>query len=114
MGVVLNLDPDSPNKNTISLFKEGERVCEPQQLPEHLIGKTLYPHISFRSVTVQTLFGPTPAKELPFKCRSIQGAASADVNVLAEKAGKHDVVLPIAFPDEGTFGWLDGFLAKNP
>merc|ERR1712187_500665 len=48
------------------------------------------------------------------KCRSIQGAASADVNVLAEKAGKHDVVLPIAFPDEGTFGWLDGFLAKNP
>merc|ERR1711865_46870 len=28
--------------------------------------------------------------------------------------GKYEVVLPVAFPDEGTFDWLDTWLEKNP
>merc|ERR550534_3310235 len=28
--------------------------------------------------------------------------------------GKYEVVLPVGLPDEGTFEWLDGFLAANP
>jgi len=54
---------------------------------------------------------------LPFKCRTVQTAAASDVTVVAAKTatdGKCEVVLPVAFPDEGTFDWLDGFLEKNP
>merc|ERR1712190_432519 len=115
--VVLNLGSKSPNNNTISLFKEGERICEPQQLPERLHGKPLFPHVSFRSVTVQMGLGPTPLKPLPFSCRLLSTAAQADVTVRAEKLtkdGKCEVLVPVAFPDEGTFDWLDGFLDKNP
>merc|ERR1712085_214185 len=56
-------------------------------------------------------------KALPFKCRMIQGAAKDDaevVSVKASKEGRYDVLVPVAFPDEGTFDWLDAFLAKNP
>merc|ERR1711920_159406 len=28
--------------------------------------------------------------------------------------GKYEVMLPVGFPDEGTFTWLDQFLEKNP
>merc|ERR1712217_276219 len=117
IAVLLNLDPKSPNANTISLFREGERITEPQPLPEHLHGKTLYPHVAFRSVTVQMLFGKEPTKALPFKCRMLQGAAQLDTIVAPcpEPAdGKHEVMLPVAFPDEGTFDWLDSFLERNP
>merc|ERR1719253_1449584 len=30
------------------------------------------------------------------------------------KDGKYEVVFPVGLPDEGTFDWLDGFLAKHP
>merc|ERR1719401_649515 len=54
---------------------------------------------------------------LSFKCRAIQGAAQADVQVTAPPAlkdGKHEVLLPVGIPDEGTFDWLDEFLEANP
>jgi len=117
MGVMLNLDPKSPNCNTVSLFREGERITEPQKLPETLVGKTLFPHVSFRNVSVQLHFGPQPAVALPFTCRMLGGAAKADVEVkpvVAHQDGKFEVVLPVGLPDEGTFDWLDGFLEKNP
>merc|ERR1712187_1027527 len=68
-------------------------------------------------VTLQMNFGPRPLKDLPFQCRMIGGAAQADVEVLPStvpKDGKYEVVFPVAFPDEGTFDWVDGFLEKNP
>merc|ERR1712008_15957 len=43
IAVVLNLDAKSPNKNTVSLFRDGERLSDPQPIPEALHGKTLYP-----------------------------------------------------------------------
>merc|ERR1712083_844864 len=30
------------------------------------------------------------------------------------KDGKCEVLVPVGFPDEGTFDWLDGFLERNP
>merc|ERR1712232_306138 len=45
------------------------------------------------------------------------GAAGSDCSVAAAKTpkdGKYDVLMPVAFPDEGTFDWLDDFLEKNP
>mmetsp|Transcript_46372 Transcript_46372/g.83697 ORF Transcript_46372/g.83697 Transcript_46372/m.83697 type:complete len:432 (+) Transcript_46372:77-1372(+) len=114
IGVLLNLDPKSPQHNTISLFREGVRIAEPQPLPESVHGKTLFPHICFRNVTVQVNMGPTLFKPLPFKCRMLAGAAAADVVETKKPTGKFDVVLPVAMPDEGTFDWLDEWLAENP
>merc|ERR550534_2558287 len=117
ISVVLNLDAKSPNANTLSLFRDGERISEPQKIPEQLLGKPLFPHVAFRNVTVQVLMNGAPTKPLPFKCRTLADAAKADVVVApdpAPKDGKHDVMVPVAFPDEGTFDWLDTFLAKHP
>merc|ERR1712048_1456470 len=44
------------------------------------------------------------------------GAAASDVGkakVPALTDGKHEVIFPVGFPDEGTFEWLDSFLEKN-
>lgn len=114
IAIVLNLDAKSPNHNTISLFRDGKRVTKPQPLPEGLHGKTLFPHISFRNVTVRVMMGPQPSKKLPFTCRTVQGAAQPDAEVSKSKAGPCDVLFPVAFPDEGTFDWVDSFLEKNP
>jgi len=117
MAVLLNLDASSPNANTVSLFRDGKRVSKPQPLPESLHGKALFPHIAFRSVSLQVNMGSLPLKALPFSCRMIQGAATADAVVAeaaAPKDGKYEVLVPVAFPDEGTFHWLDEFLEKNP
>jgi len=113
----LNLDLHSTNANTLSLFREGDRISEPMPIPECLHGKVLYPHVSFRNVTVHVLAGAVPAKSLPFKCRTIMAAAKDDIVVSSHHTpndGKYDVLLPVALPDEGTFDWLDGFIAKNP
>eukprot|EP00928_Gymnodinium_smaydae_P008253 TRINITY_DN12_c0_g1_i2.p1 TRINITY_DN12_c0_g1~~TRINITY_DN12_c0_g1_i2.p1 ORF type:complete len:948 (-),score=297.23 TRINITY_DN12_c0_g1_i2:117-2960(-) len=117
VGVLLNLDSKSPNYNTVSLFKNGVRCGQPFAIPEKLHGKTLYPHVAFRNVSLQVHFGPEALKPLPFKCRSFQDAASADVEVTkaaVAKDGKHEVLFPVGLPDEGAFEWADRFLAKNP
>jgi len=117
MAVVLNLDAGSPNANTISLFRDGERISKPQPLPECMRGKPLFPHVNFKNVTLQVNFGPVPFVPLPFRCRMLQSAALDDILVVPSsvpKDGKYEVVFPIALPDEGTFDWLDDFLEKNP
>jgi len=115
--VVLNLEQEGPNANTVSLFRDGIRACKPMPLPENLKGKALFPVVTFRSLTVQVNFGAMPMANLPFKCRMIQDAAQADAVVVPnriQKAGKYEVLFPISLPDEGTFDWLDIFLEKNP
>jgi hypothetical protein len=37
--VLVNLDSDSPNANTVSIFRDGQRICKPQALPESLVGE---------------------------------------------------------------------------
>jgi len=115
--VVLNLDPTSQNANTLSLFRDGERVCKPQRLPEHLVGKALFPHVAFRNVTLQLNFGPAMCRTMPFKCRPLQDAAQQDAVVteaVVPEDGKYEVVFPVGLPNEGVFDWLDAFLEKNP
>mmetsp|Transcript_43048 Transcript_43048/g.77141 ORF Transcript_43048/g.77141 Transcript_43048/m.77141 type:complete len:822 (-) Transcript_43048:111-2576(-) len=115
MAVVLNLDPKSPHANTISLFKEGVRACKPQKLPESLIGKPLFPHISYRHMSVMVNFGKKSVTKMPFQCRMVNEAATADCQVeTPPKDGKCEVIVPVAFPDEGTFDWLDSFLEEKP
>jgi len=118
VAVLLNLDGQSPNANTVSLFVDGVRAGDPQALPASLTeSPTLFPHVAFRNVSVHVNFGPEPLKALPFKCRMLQGAAQADVKSARSaesKDGKYEVLLPVAFPDQGTFDWVDDFLEKNP
>merc|ERR1711920_946417 len=116
-GFLLNLDASSPNANTVSLFVNGARHGAPQALPENLQGKALFPHVTFRDMTLQVQFGPNPFAALPFKARMVQSAAKADTQAsafAAPKDGKYDVVYPVGFPDQGTFKWLESFKTKNP
>mmetsp|Transcript_121531 Transcript_121531/g.343824 ORF Transcript_121531/g.343824 Transcript_121531/m.343824 type:complete len:822 (-) Transcript_121531:120-2585(-) len=115
--VLVNLDAKSPNSNTISLFVNGERASKPQPFPETFKGQPLFPHISFRNVTLQVHFGLEPMRPLPFKCRMAQGAAAADAKQTKPPVpvdGKHEVLFPVTLPDEGSFNWLDDFLEQNP
>merc|ERR1719203_2641208 len=116
VGVLLNLDKDSPNYNTVSLFKDGVRASQPVPLPEGMKGQPPFPHVSYKGASLHVNFGPNHLKTLPFKCRMVQDAAVVDVKEtkLVEPAGgKYDVILPVSMPDEGTFDWLDMFLEKN-
>jgi len=86
IAVVLNLDPKSENANTVALYRDGAVVGDPIPLPEDLKGKTLFPHLTFRKVSVQVNHGPAALKELPFKCRLLQDAANSDVSVSASRS----------------------------
>lgn len=119
IGLLVNMDESSPNANTVSLFRDGVRITEPQPLPETMRGKAVFPHVSFRNVSMQVNFGSEPLAKLPFACCMLDSAAEADVVVAgphkaARKDGTYDVVFPVSLPDEGSFDWLDEFLEKNP
>ncbi|CAE6965603.1 unnamed protein product [Symbiodinium sp. CCMP2592] len=117
LGLLLNLDANSANANTVSLFHDGVRVSQPIPLPEVLKGKTLFPAVTFRNITLAFNFGPVPMMPLPFKCHMLGAAATQDVEVAAPtqpKDGKFEVVFPILLPDEGSFDWVDLFLQQHP
>merc|ERR1712048_129676 len=115
VGLLLNLDASSPNKNTVSLFRDGVRVSEPQPLPENLHGKPLFPTITYRNVTVQLNYGPEPLAQMPFKCRMLNDASESDVQLIkGAQNEKNQVIFPVGMPDTGVFNWVDGFLSKNP
>merc|ERR1712194_804308 len=114
--VLLNLEKGSPNANTISLFKNGVRACQPVPLPEKLQGKTLFPHVSFKGASLHVNFGANPIAALPFKCRMVADASKSDAESVEEAApekGKYTVLFPTCLPDEGSFQWLDMFLEQN-
>merc|ERR1740121_2939145 len=117
LGLLLNVNADSPNANTVSLFCDGVRVTEPQPLPENLVGKALFPTVTYRNVTLQVNF-KTVLAPLPFKCRTLGDAAKADVEkatLLPKKAGeKAEVFFPVGLPELGFFDYVDQFLAKHP
>lgn len=115
--VMVNLDTKTSSANTMSLFCDGKRLCEPQQLPDNLVGKPLYPTITYKNVTLQINLGPTPKKPLPFKCRMLRDAAAEDLemcSVTAPLGGRREVLFPIGLPDQGLHDWLDQFLERNP
>jgi len=116
VAVLLNLDQSSPNFNTISLFRNGERVSKPTKLPEQMQGRPLFPTLNFKGVSVQVNFRPEPLTPLPFRCLSLQEAAEEDVELLQadEENMEKEVIFPVGLPDEGTFDWLDTYLKEHP
>lgn len=115
VSVLVNLDAKSPNANTVSIFKDGGRFCEPQPIPESMLGKPLFPHIVYKNVSMQVNFGPVALKPLPFTCAMLGAAAKADVEqVKVAPVTQPEVVFPVGLPDQGYFDWVDDFLKKNP
>merc|ERR1712048_953722 len=111
------MDKEGTNANTISLFKDGNRVGKPMALPAAFHGKALCPHVMFKNTSLHVNFGPEPMETLPFKCRMIDSVAKDDVEICAKPPltqGKSEVVFPVFLPDEGAFEWLDKFLKKHP
>jgi len=116
LGLLVNLDDSSPQANTVSLFRNGVRACEPQPIPEALRGKSLFPTVTYKNVTLQLNLGTVPLAPLPFKCRMVAEAAVADTEVVtipALKGGKPEVVFPVGLPESGFFDWVDLFLQQN-
>eukprot|EP00930_Biecheleria_cincta_P069924 TRINITY_DN575_c0_g1_i1.p1 TRINITY_DN575_c0_g1~~TRINITY_DN575_c0_g1_i1.p1 ORF type:complete len:897 (-),score=279.03 TRINITY_DN575_c0_g1_i1:219-2840(-) len=114
--VLLNLDPASPNANTVSLFINGARASQPQPLPEALVGKALFPTITYKNVSLEVNFGPSSRAPLPFACRMVGDAAAADTEAttVTPSKGKKQVVFPVGLPEQGYFDWVDEFCEKNP
>merc|ERR1719210_2754334 len=88
MSMLLNLDQGSPNANTVSLFRDGVRICSPQPLPQNFRGKPLFPAVTFRNLTVNVNFGPVPTAQLPFKCLMLQEALEKDIRLTSQDAPK--------------------------
>jgi len=117
IGVLLNLDAKSANANTISLFKDGVRICKPQSLPASLLEKALFPTISYKNVTLNVNFGPAANALLPFTCCMLANAAKADVEIVdcpVPATSKCEVVFPVGLPGQGYFDWVDSFREQNP
>lgn len=66
----------APIKHDLFIWN-GRRMCEPQMLPGNLVGKTLFPTISCKNVTLRVNLGPEPMKSLLFMCRILSDAALA-------------------------------------
>eukprot|EP00927_Polykrikos_kofoidii_P041705 TRINITY_DN3554_c0_g1_i1.p1 TRINITY_DN3554_c0_g1~~TRINITY_DN3554_c0_g1_i1.p1 ORF type:complete len:1021 (+),score=227.83 TRINITY_DN3554_c0_g1_i1:220-3063(+) len=116
LGVLINLDASSPHKNTMSLFRDGHRLSEPQAIPAALSGSPLYPTFIYKNVTLHVNFGPVAKRPLPFVCRMLQDASLEDVEMSSfgiSATEKPEVVFPVGLPDQGLFDWLDQFLAAN-
>jgi len=115
VALLVNLDAASANANTVSVFVNGTRLCEPQALPESFKGKALYPVTTYKGVTLQVNFGPTAERALPFSCHMLGDAAAKDMEVAkVAPDGQREVLLPVGLPEQGAFDWADDFLAKNP
>eukprot|EP00927_Polykrikos_kofoidii_P083183 TRINITY_DN8467_c0_g1_i1.p1 TRINITY_DN8467_c0_g1~~TRINITY_DN8467_c0_g1_i1.p1 ORF type:complete len:916 (+),score=225.84 TRINITY_DN8467_c0_g1_i1:51-2798(+) len=114
--VLLNLVEESPNANTMSLFRNGNRMGKPQPLPDSLKGKTLFPTVTYRNMMIESNFGPAPRYPLPFTCRMLKDAAEDDVEIIPSSAPaeQYEVVFPIGLPDRGFFDWLDNFVKEHP
>lgn len=56
-----------------------------QALPERLHDKPLFPHVAFRNLGLHVNLGPHLSKELPFKCRTVAGAAKDDLRLIGDQ-----------------------------
>merc|ERR1719265_2090775 len=112
---LVNLDVESVNANTVSLFLDGARVSKPIPIPDSMKGKALFPVVNFKCLSLRMNFGPALVCPLPFSCRSLQEAAAEDVAVRAAKGSgeKCEVLVPVGLPDEGAFDWLDDFVKSG-
>lgn len=117
IGVLVNLDANSPNAFTMSLFVDGVRDQDPVPIPENLKGVGLFPMVTFKNISLLCNLGQagSPQEPLPFKARMLGDIAVEDSveGMKAPAGGKHEVVFPIGLP-EGIFDWVEQYIETNP
>lgn len=119
LGILLNLNKDGPNAGTVSLFLDGERAGQPQAIPAELLGKALFPTITFMNVTLAVNLGRSKRqlRALPFRCTmfaNILKANSEQSTLRPSKDGSFQVVVPVGLPEQGVFDFVDSFRAERP
>jgi len=115
VAILINLQSNSANANTVSLFRNGLRVTAPIPLPESMVGKPLFPHVSYAMCTLAVNLGPSPRSKLPFTVPMINGATKADlVESTCKRQDKPKLVVPVGLPENGFFDWADNFKLENP
>jgi len=101
VAVLLNLDASTPTANTISIFLNGVRSGDPQPIPQSLLGKVLFPTLTFKNVTLQVNLGckGMQLKALPFKCNMFGNLAAEDAaesqSFTRPSNGRYSVVVPV-------------------
>jgi len=78
VGLLINLDDKSENRNTISTFINGKRGCEPLALPD-FEGNIVFPVVFTKGSAVSVNCSTKIWKPLPFHVRMLGDAAKADV-----------------------------------
>jgi len=118
VGVLINLDQSSPGANTLSVFIDGVRAGEPQQIPNHLHNTALYPTFTFRNLTLGVNFGQygKQLRCLPFRCRMLSEIAEAHHERIAcpTPDANQAFYVPIGLPGEGFFDFVDYLMEKRP
>ncbi|CAD7926065.1 unnamed protein product [Amoebophrya sp. A120] len=82
IGLFINMDPKSENKNTISLFLNGVRASDPVALPE--TSNSWYPTVCLKGGAATVNTSGEPWKPLVFRTNNLAVAAKADVEVHKE------------------------------
>merc|ERR1712112_463274 len=111
VSVLLNLNKESPNYNTVSLFIDGVRASQPIMLPDEMKDTTLYPHLmpKFCAIAVKFRYAMAP---LPFKARMIDNAPQEDVEEMPKPVKNNaEVILPFG---GNCVEWGQEFCKKNP
>jgi len=111
IGLLLNRT-ESGNANTLSLFHNGERMGQPQPLPESFLKQALFPHVTVKNCTVFVNSTNTLLKRYPFTCRSIGGAAKKHIVPSSVKdTNESEIVVPVGYfsPE-----WLESYQASRP
>lgn len=110
IGILLNLEEKHKNKNTISLFINGKRICEPVDIPASMHKQALFPHIAAINLTVGVNFG-TPQCALPFTTLTFNELGSLEnekTKIVAPKNPK--VLFSVGTPSDES---MTKFLAKK-
>lgn len=116
ISIVVNLNKDAPNGNTLAVFLDGQRAGPSKPIPAHLHGKVLYPTITFQNATLAVNFGSSGQRfsKLPFRCRALGQPLIAHSERIPSVAGERKVLFPIGLPDEGVYDFVDQFLEASP
>lgn len=116
IGILLNTldakDVGKVNSNTISIFVNGERASEPIPLPEDMVGKVLFPHMSFKNCTIHINFGSLK-KPPTFSVQTFTQAATTELE--RSKLGDDvDKVAPkIVCPIGRQEGWVEEYVKES-
>ena len=115
IGVMLNTIKGHTNENTISCFKNGVRLCQPQALPEHLRDTILFPIITVKNCSAMVNLGVFPCWSSPKWKQSLIGQCkNLEEKLMSRPAdGVYECVVPCGIPNSGLYPYVDALQKKT-